>query len=510
MKPEITKTEDHPAHNIGRPVWLFFACLTIFVYFFGLNIPFLGPDEPRYAQIAREMLERGDWITPTLGGYNWFEKPPLLYWLEMISYKLFGVSEFAARLGPTLCGLGTAASLFILERFVSARSNSTNLTRKKDFAFYFSLIAVSTFGTLVFSRAASFDIVITFSITAALVSFFIFDQTQPHRVSVPLVLFYVFIGIALLAKGLIGAFFPFAIVGFYFLLSRCPPNRTFLISLIWGTLLSIAIASVWYVPMYQRHGDMFINEFLIQHHFQRFTTNKYQHPQPFYFFFWVLPLMTLPWLPFFLTSICRFAGSLFYRKDSNEDFRSFRSILTFSFAWMLVPLIFFSFSGSKLPGYILPSVPAAIILTSTYVIYLTRSSDRWRNVIFIIATLTFGITVILQVSAVPRFAESDSVKTLIETANARGYDSNRLLMLHTLSHNAEFYAAGRLFRDADGKQRRLSGVGEVIDEINAESGRPVLVLIPLEYLSQLTTNEKLNADALKDNGELAIVAVSLN
>ena len=110
--------------------------------------------------------------------------------------------------------------------------------------------------------------------------------------------------------------------------------------------------------------------------------------------------------------------------------------------------------------------------------------------------------------AVPKFAESDSVKMLIQSANEHDYGSERVLTLHTISHNAEFYAAGRLLRDSQGRQLRLSGVGEVINEIAAEDGHTVLVLVPLEYLSQLTTNEKLKTEVLKDNGELAIAVVS--
>src|SRR5437879_1872073 len=98
--PEITKTENPGLLAIPKYVWILLAILTVFVYFFGLTLPFLGPDEARYAQVGREMLERGDWVTPTLGGFNWLEKPALLYWLEIVSYKIFGVNEFAARFGP--------------------------------------------------------------------------------------------------------------------------------------------------------------------------------------------------------------------------------------------------------------------------------------------------------------------------------------------------------------------------------------------------------------------------
>lgn len=514
--PEFTKTEGPRSKADSVFIWLLLATFAVVVYFLGLNIPLVGPDEPRYAQVAREMLERGDWITPTLGGFPWFEKPPLLYWLEMVSYKMFGVSEFAARLGPTLFGLGTVVSLWVLGRFYFQRPKTQNQGPSHSFANWLALITASTLGINVFSHAASYDIVITFPITAALVSFFIFDQAESasfRKNYLPLILFYFFIGVALLAKGLIGIIFPLCIVGLFYLFSHRPPSRAFLLSLLWGTLLAVIIASIWYLPMYQLHGYQFINELFIQHHFQRFTSNKYLHPQPFYFFWWVLPLMTLPWLPFFLASIWKV---IHHRATENTEHKnrellrltfSRTHLLTFSAAWLLVPLVFFSFSGSKLPGYILPAVPAAAIFTAVFVFELVQKSNKWRNAIILIAAATFGVAVVLVIFVVPKFAEADSVKSLIEAANERGYRSNRVLTLHTISDNAEFYAAGRLLRTPEGKQRYLSGIDEVTTEIKADNGRIVLVLVPVEYLSQLTGSKNLKTEVIIDNGDLAITAV---
>ncbi|MEO7538558.1 MAG: phospholipid carrier-dependent glycosyltransferase, partial [Pyrinomonadaceae bacterium] len=123
--PEITKTAADETAPLPAFVWLILTAAVLFVYFLGLNIPFVGPDESRYAQVAREMLERGDWITPTLGGHTWFEKPALLYWFEIASYKLFGITEFAARLGPALCGIGTVVSVWLLGRSVQSISPVT-------------------------------------------------------------------------------------------------------------------------------------------------------------------------------------------------------------------------------------------------------------------------------------------------------------------------------------------------------------------------------------------------
>ncbi len=529
--------------------WIALALLAVLAYFFGLNLPLLGPDEPRYAQVAREMFDRGDWVTPTLGGFTWFEKPALLYWLEIVSFHIFGVSEFAARFGSAVFGLGTVASLWILgrsfttedtkstEEFRTVEVSTTALTNSvssvlsvvNSFPNYLALIAASTLGILVFSHGASFDINITFPITAALVSYFIFDRVKSKTFSakyLPLFLFYFFIGIALLAKGLIGIIFPFAIVAFYHVLSWRLPSGTFVASLFWGTATALAVASIWYVPVYARNGWPFIDEFFIQHHFQRFTSNKFQHPQPFYFFLWVLPLMTLPWLPFFIASIWSFVREKFHHRATenqententelnmtgrrrNYPFSS-SPLLLFSLSWLLVPLVFFSFSGSKLPGYILPSLPAAIILTALYVFRLVEKSRNWRIAVVSTAAAVFVIVILLVLFAVPRFADTDSVRGLMRAADERGYTSVPVYALHTISHSAEFYAPGRLLRDPDGKQKKLYGPAEVVSEMQRAQTKRALVLVPVEYQKQLTETGLLRAEVIRDNGELAIVAVSI-
>jgi hypothetical protein len=177
---------------------------------------------------------------------------------------------------------------------------------------------------------------------------------------------------------------------------------------------------------------------------------------------------------------------------------------------MLVPLVFFSFSGSKLPGYILPAVPAAIIIAAVYVNRWTNDSSIRRMLIQGIAAATLVVVIGLLCFVVPQFADSDSVKSLIAAANERGFNNAKVVSLHTISHNAEFYAAGRIVRDADGKQRKLLGPHDVLEVIRRESGAPVLVLVPLEYLKQLTESTIVRSEVLKDNGELAIAAVTAN
>ncbi|MGI8787322.1 MAG: ArnT family glycosyltransferase [Pyrinomonadaceae bacterium] len=522
----MTKTENQRPKT-ERLIWILFALVIVAIYFFGLSIPLVGPDEPRYAQVAREMFSRGDWITPTLGGANWFEKPALLYWLEIVSYKIFGVSEFAARFGSAVFGLGTIFSLWILGKFSAEEFtekpregknknafsvSSVNSSAENNFANWLALIAASSIGLIVFSRGARFDIILTFPITAALAAFFIADQTE-NKSSFTfyfcLFTFYFFVGVALLAKGLVGIVLPFAVVAFYFLLSRKFPSKTFIFSFFWGTFLSLLVASIWYAPMYRTHGWRFVDEFFIQQHFQRFVSDKYQHAQPFWFFFIVLPLMTLPWLPFFLAALWKFFNEFFQRRDTETQRKTFRiphsAFRIFAFAWLLVPLVFFTFSGSKLPGYILPALPAAIILTAESVYKFVGKSPRRKYLLQALAFLTFAAVALSLQFVVPKYARRDSVKSLIETADASGYKGEKITNLYVVSYNAEFYAAGRLVRDADGKMKRYDDFVQLAIELKHQNTPNILVLVPHSNVREVVESPWVEARALDDNGDTAIV-----
>lgn len=540
---ENTKNQSQIANRKSQITWLLFAVVVIVIYFFGLNVPLLGPDEPRYSQVAREMFERGDWVTTTLGGFDWFEKPALLYWLQIASYNIFGVTEFAARFGSALFGLGTILSLWILGRKWSAVSDQQSDENpesripnpKSEFANWLALVAASSIGLIAFSRGASFDIILTFPITAAMVAFFIWEishkeetQRKSDKISVfsvssaALFFFYFFIGVSLIAKGLVGIVFPFAIVAFYYVLSWKLPSKTFIFSLFWGSVLSFIVASAWYLPMYRANGWKFIDEFFIQHHFQRYTSNKYQHPQPFWFFWVVLPLMTTPWIPFFLASI----WNLFSRKNAKTQSEienetrgakkskipllpfSLSPLHIFAIAWMLVPLVFFSLSGSKLPGYILPALPAALILTGEYVYRFVQKSERRKMFVKGLALATFLVIAVIIKFFLVSVASTETVKGLVETANAHGYKTEKIVNLYTVSHSLEFYGAGRLMREPSGKQKRYDDFSVLVADAKREPNSQILALVPEKDLPNLTNETAIAESKVLDrNGEHALVIV---
>ncbi|HYE72425.1 MAG TPA: phospholipid carrier-dependent glycosyltransferase, partial [Blastocatellia bacterium] len=165
VAPETSQTNKQQGFFFGNGSikyhLIILVVLCAAIYFFRLgSLPFLGPDEPRYAQVAREMFESGDWITPRLAGLHWFEKPALLYWISATGYTIFGVSEFAARFGVALM-----ASLAVLILYVFGRSVSSARYG------YLSAATLATSGLWIgFGQAATFDMPLAVSITIALAS----------------------------------------------------------------------------------------------------------------------------------------------------------------------------------------------------------------------------------------------------------------------------------------------------------------------------------------------------
>ena len=542
----------HPS-TLAKRVSILLCLAIVAFYFYGLGLlPLVGPDEPRYAQVAREMLLRGDLITPILGGHTWFEKPALLYWMMIAAFKAFGVSEWSARLGPALSGLLTIAAVWCVGREVERTSSTDGIS---GFGFWSALAAATSFGVIVFSRGASFDIVITMTTTWAL-SFFLLHEVArvPRSKTIFLVGFYALVGLSLLAKGLVGIVIPFGVVTLYYLLRRELPPRRVWLSLIWGVPVALAVSSIWYGPVIYRHGWQFIDQFFIQHHFARYVSNKYHHAQPVYFYLLILVPLTLPWSAFL------FDGIAAIRDWYLQDLDSLSKTRVFSLAWLLLPILFFSFSGSKLPGYILPVLPAASLIVGERLARLVSTSTRrnwplqatgiiclilgvgalvytWRstllslrcgvlialplfvagffavvwsrfrrNSVVLVAWAMLATTVILLHCGAQSLAQRESVRDLLKLADARGYAHVPVFARRDGDRTAEFYASGRVVYGADGEVVNLDEVGQMLGEARRR-GESILVLLPVEALSDLNQRHIPELDVIGTNGRVALVAV---
>jgi len=539
--------------TLAKRGYLLLFLATLVFYFYGLGrLPLLGADEPRYAEVAREMLERRDLITPTLAGHPWFEKPVLLYWMMMANFHLFGISEWTARLSSAISGLLTVAAVYWLAKRVEAAAADASLS---GFACASALITASSAGILGFSRGTSFDIALTMTITWALAFFLVSElETNDRQRQLLLAGFYFFVGLSLLAKGLVGIVIPFSIIGVYFMVRREFPGTGRFLSLIWGLPLAFGVAAIWYGPVLDRHGWPFIDNFFIQHHFARYVTGKYHHPQRLYFYVLVLIPLTLPWTAFLVDGLIR--GRSWLRRSNPVE----QKVRVFALVWLIVPIVFFSFSQSKLPGYILPVLPGAALIVGERlirfasgqekgtwviratgvvllifvmygVIYAKRSgivsvrcmmaigaplllaglgSIFWARIskyfLAVMASATLAALLIALNCDLTRISQRESARDLIDLANSRGYASAPLYSLHDIDRTAEFYAAGRLAYGPDGEPLKFEGAAQVLAAARA-SGGPILVLVPKEAMQQVTDLKNVQTEVIGVNRRSAIIAV---
>src|SRR5438876_9188187 len=273
-------------------------------------------------------------MTPRLYGMPGFEKPPLMYWLAALAYRIFGFNEAGARFPSALRATLCVFLIYWCGRKLWGRAEG----------FLVALVAATSIGSFVFARAASMDMLLTACLTAALV-FFLFSYNDPTpRRRIWQCASYAALGLAVLAKGPVGLLLPaLSLGGFILLRGRWREWRDWYPKGLWITL---AIAGPWYLFCTMQNGREFLQIFFINHNVERFTSTSYGHDRPFLFFLPVLLLLTFPWT-FLLISVAR---RTFGRNDH---------ILLW---WALGPVVFFSFSGSKLPGYILPIVPRLALL----------------------------------------------------------------------------------------------------------------------------------------------------
>ncbi len=314
---------------MSRP-WRLAAVFLLFAFYLsGLTaIGLVGPDEPRYAMVAREMAQSGDWLTPRLEGAAWFEKPALEYWGQALAFKLGLGDDLSPRLFNALAGAGF---LVFFWRLLRRRFS-------EDLAWTASLILATTVGWIAESRIAVMDLPLAAALGAAMLL----------AMDGAIVVAGAMLGVAVLAKGLV----PLVLVVPALWFCRAQWRQFG-----YAAAALVAVAGPWYVLMTLRHGRVFIDEFFIKHHFSRFTETALQHVQPAWFYLPVLLGMMFPWTP--LVAMLR-------RPKTDQE--------KFLWGWLLWGLLFFSVSRNKLPGYILPLLPPLAVLCA---LALAESKRSW-------------------------------------------------------------------------------------------------------------------------------------
>jgi 4-amino-4-deoxy-L-arabinose transferase-like glycosyltransferase len=334
----------------------------------GDGLGLVGADEPRYAQIAHEMLVRFDsahtltsklsaCVTPYLYGRPWLEKPALYYWRAMFVFQDFGVHDWVAR-------LPSATFAFLMVALIYLHMRRFRPGGHLDAA----LITVACAGIIGFARGASTDMQMAAPLAIGLLGWYAWYETDSKFWLFDI---YFFTGVATLAKGPVAPVLAIVIVAACAFLRK---EWSLLRRSFWwpGVLLYLAIVLPWFIAVQYQNPDFF-RVFFLEHNLERFATDRYEHQHAYWYYLVVALLALMPWtviairalLDGIRTSVCEWRTRHFSRRKpcSSQPGDAFPEFLVL---WALIPIVFFSFSQSKLPGYILPSIPPITILTGDY------------------------------------------------------------------------------------------------------------------------------------------------
>jgi 4-amino-4-deoxy-L-arabinose transferase-like glycosyltransferase len=303
-------------------------------------LPLVGPDEPRYARVAVEMHRAGEWVTPTLAGEPWLEKPPLYYWLAGGAFSLLGETEAAARVPSVLA----AVLLVFATALVGARLYGSAAGLHAGFAAGLSVLP------FVYGRAASMDMLLAATATVAtgLVALRILGVAGRLSIAFGAA----FAGLAVLAKGPLGLLLPGLVVAGYLLATREGRWLREIVSPL-PIAAFLVVAAPWYTAISLDQGRRFLDVFILDHNVERFTSTIHHHPGPVWYYLPVLLAGLFPWSGLVVPAVWRTSP-----RASRTDL--------FLLLWLALPLLFFSLAGSKLPGYVLPCVPPLAILVGRF------------------------------------------------------------------------------------------------------------------------------------------------
>ncbi len=365
---------------MGRVVlvsWLLFFVASFLCFWGSHKVPLFDTDEPRYAQAAREMMERGDWILPTFNGQPRYAKPVLFYWLIISAYKVFGVNEFAARFWSGVAAIAIAFALYFTVRPIFGWE--AGITS--------SLFWLTSLGTLIFAHAAITDMVLTAFMTGAIIALWLGMQTWQ-----PLWFFFAsaLCALAVVTKGPIGVILPVAIFSVNLLLLRRSLSSQFPLWRLTLVVLScialfLVIALPWYVAVGVRTQGEFLRQFLFVENVQRYAqSGKLPLWLHVVYFPAVAFALGFPWSSLSILALGKIPNLTEKQRQWHLLFK----------VWAILPVLIFTFSRTKNPQYVLLSIPALTTLAAVWLTASSPSNERkvcvsWGTTMILAALLLF-------------------------------------------------------------------------------------------------------------------------
>lgn len=402
--------------------WLTLALLWLLLLLMATLRPLAVPDEGRYGEVGRWMLQSGDWLTPRLNGIPFFHKPPYVYWLEAASLSIFGVNELALRLVPAL-----HVGLMLVVLYLSARTISTEQIARRA-----ALMLGSSLAFLLGGQYVNHDMAVASWIGVAIwcfaFSFMVGDKPNATLAR----LGFVACAFGMLSKGLIGIALP-GLVIFIWLLWTRQFKKVLYLPWVSGVLLFALIALPWFVIAQQKYPQLFDYMFVNQH-FKRYTATSYNNPQPWWFYLVSVLLLLFPWAFFALNQIRQPSEPL-----PGAPLPMAKAWWSLCWIWLVAITVFFSVPNSKLVGYILPVMPALALLSALG--WERAMAHRVRaGLVFsglCLLNVAFALTIVLKVGDVTRTGRAQDVAHILACAAS---PSDTVYVSDAYPYDLPFYA----------------------------------------------------------------------
>ena len=448
-------TSQQPSSGWHRTIAFCLTCLFLVLWFGALDErEFVHPDEGRYAEIPREMVASGDWITPRLNGFKYFEKPVLQYWITAVSYLALGEDEFQARLWPALSGFLTLLLGYLMgRRLAGVRAGVVA-----------AAVLATSFQFFVSSQVLTLDMGLSFFLTLSLYGFLVSQdlRTTPRQQRGGSIVMWVAMALAVLSKGLVGVILPALVLVSYIIIER---DWKLLGRLHWGleVLVFLVIALPWYVWVDLRNPEFF-QFFFIREHFVRYALSEHHRAGAWYYFLAMLLIGSLPWS--FMYIRATFAS---WRIPSLQHFAI--NPIRLLVLWVIVITFFYSVSQSKLPGYILPVYPALALLLGCYA-QRERKRLSQRMLLGIAALGVAMMAAAPFVIRIPKFAaDADLIGPFVAWAMAGGgiLIASAVLAMATMARYPRFAVSALGFGLLLSFQVLVTGSKSIEDQFSAES-----------------------------------------
>lgn len=402
--------------------WLTLALLWLMLLFMAALRPLAVPDEGRYGEVGRWMLQSGDWLTPRLNGIPFFHKPPYVYWLEAASLATFGVNELALRLVPAL-----HVGMMLVVLYLSTRTISTEQIARRA-----ALMLGTSLTFLLGGQYVNHDMAVASWIGVAIWCFAFAFMAGDKPSALLARLGFVACAFGMLSKGLIGIALP-GLVIFVWLLWTRQFKKVLYLPWFSGLALFALIALPWFVIAQQKYPQLFDYMFVNQH-FKRYTATTYNNPQPWWFYLLSVLLLLFPWAFFALNQLRRPVAPVVAQAPVLA-----KAWWSLCWIWLVAITVFFSIPSSKLIGYILPVMPALALLSALGWERAMAHRARAGLVFFSLClfNIALALTIVLKVGEVTRTGRSQDVAQILACAAS---ESDTVYASDAYPYDLPFYA----------------------------------------------------------------------